>query len=70
MGIAAGGVPRAEDAFRRVFLGAMNWMGGVGLRPEAVRLSREATGGARRGTVTGNRVPGAGGPRRGAARQW
>jgi ABC-type Fe3+/spermidine/putrescine transport system ATPase subunit len=25
------------------FLGAMNWIGGVGLRPEAIRISREQT---------------------------
>src|SRR6202050_4878922 len=36
------------------FLGVMNWMGAVGLRPEAVRISHEATAGSRRGTVTGS----------------
>jgi ABC-type Fe3+/spermidine/putrescine transport system ATPase subunit len=41
------------------FLGVMNWIGGVGLRPEAVRISREADGTslnaqARQGTVVGS----------------
>ena len=36
------------------FLGAMNWIDGVGVRPEAIRVSRiEPQGcGSRRGTVT------------------
>jgi ABC-type Fe3+/spermidine/putrescine transport system ATPase subunit len=36
------------------FLGVMNWIGGVGLRPEAVRLSREPGTGLRTGTVVGS----------------
>ena len=35
------------------FLGAMNWIDGVGLRPEALRLSRHAADGSRRAIVTG-----------------
>ncbi len=30
-----------QTRFVADFLGAMNWMGGVGLRPEAIRISRE-----------------------------
>ncbi|HEX5432292.1 MAG TPA: TOBE domain-containing protein, partial [Bryobacteraceae bacterium] len=32
---------RPKTRFVASFLGAMNWIGGVGLRPEAIRLSRE-----------------------------
>lgn len=36
------------------FLGVMNWIGGVGLRPEAIRLSHEPGAASRRGTVVGS----------------
>jgi ABC-type Fe3+/spermidine/putrescine transport system ATPase subunit len=36
--------------FVALFMGSMNWIGGVGVRPEAVRLSREG----RKATITGS----------------
>jgi ABC-type Fe3+/spermidine/putrescine transport system ATPase subunit len=45
---------RPKTRFVASFLGVMNWIGGIGLRPEAIRIAREATGGSRRGTVTGS----------------
>jgi ABC-type Fe3+/spermidine/putrescine transport system ATPase subunit len=42
--------PRTK--FVASFLGAMNWIDGIGVRPEATRISRETPGnGARRGVV-------------------
>ena len=50
-----------EEVYRRPktrlvasFLGAMNWIDGVGLRPEAVRISREAREGSRAAVVKGS----------------
>jgi spermidine/putrescine transport system ATP-binding protein len=45
---------RPRTKFAASFLGAMNWVDGIGVRPEATRISRQApTGaGARRGVVT------------------
>ena len=40
---------RPKTRFAASFLGAMNWIGGVGLRPEALRISRETGEGFRRG---------------------
>jgi len=50
---------RPKTRFVASFLGAMNWIGGVGLRPEvlhieALRVSREAGSNKRRGVVTGS----------------
>jgi ABC-type Fe3+/spermidine/putrescine transport system ATPase subunit len=45
---------RPRTRFVASFLGAMNWIGGVGLRPEALRITREAGPGSRRGIITGN----------------
>jgi spermidine/putrescine transport system ATP-binding protein len=45
---------RPKTRFVASFLGAMNWIGGVGLRPEAVRVSREAAADRRRGVVVGS----------------
>ncbi len=45
---------RPKTRFVASFLGAMNWIGGIGLRPEALRISREVIGFSRRGTVTGS----------------
>jgi ABC-type Fe3+/spermidine/putrescine transport system ATPase subunit len=42
-----------KTRFVASFLGAMNWIGVIGLRPEALRISHEAVGLSRRGTVTG-----------------
>lgn len=36
------------------FLGTMNWIGNIGLRPEAVRISQESTATSRRATVGGS----------------
>lgn len=44
---------RPATRFVASFLGAMNWIGGVGLRPEALRLSRHPAHGSRRAIVTG-----------------
>jgi spermidine/putrescine transport system ATP-binding protein len=44
---------RPATRFVASFLGAMNWIDGVGLRPEALRLSRQAADGSRRAIVTG-----------------
>ena len=43
---------RPRTRFVASFLGAMNWIGGVGLRPESLRISREANGGSRAAAVT------------------
>ena len=53
-GHAAGIYRRPKTRFVASFLGAMNWIGGVGLRPEALRISREATGG--RASRSGDRA--------------
>jgi spermidine/putrescine transport system ATP-binding protein len=45
---------RPKTRFVASFLGAMNWIGGVGLRPEALRISREAGVGSRCATVIGS----------------
>jgi ABC-type Fe3+/spermidine/putrescine transport system ATPase subunit len=45
---------RPKTRFVANFLGVMNWIGGVGLRPEAVRIAREASGGSSRAVVTGS----------------
>ena len=48
-----GGDPRKELSLRRRslfvadFLGAVNWIEGIGIRPEATRLTRDAEEGAR-----------------------
>ncbi|MBV8843286.1 MAG: ABC transporter ATP-binding protein [Bryobacterales bacterium] len=44
---------RPATRFVASFLGTMNWIGGVGLRPEALRMTREAAVNSRRGVVTG-----------------
>ena len=44
---------RPATRFVASFLGAMNWIGGIGLRPEALRISREPENGSRPATVTG-----------------
>jgi ABC-type Fe3+/spermidine/putrescine transport system ATPase subunit len=43
---------RPRTRFVASFLGAMNWIGGVGLRPESLRLAREPNGRSRRAEVT------------------
>jgi ABC-type Fe3+/spermidine/putrescine transport system ATPase subunit len=44
---------RPKTKFVASFLGAMNWIGPFGVRPECTRISRESKGnGARRGVVT------------------
>ena len=44
---------RPQTKFVASFLGAMNWIGGIGIRPEATRIARECPGnGARRAVVT------------------
>jgi ABC-type Fe3+/spermidine/putrescine transport system ATPase subunit len=43
---------RPATRFIASFLGTMNWIEGIGLRPEALRLTREATASSRRGVVT------------------
>jgi spermidine/putrescine transport system ATP-binding protein len=43
---------RPDTKFVASFLGAMNWLDGMGVRPECTRISREPENGARRGTVT------------------
>jgi spermidine/putrescine transport system ATP-binding protein len=44
---------RPKTKFVASFLGAMNWIDGVGVRPECTRISRESQNGlARRGVVT------------------
>jgi ABC-type Fe3+/spermidine/putrescine transport system ATPase subunit len=45
---------RPKTRFVASFLGAMNWIGGVGLRPEALRVSREAASNKCRGVVAGS----------------
>jgi ABC-type Fe3+/spermidine/putrescine transport system ATPase subunit len=45
---------RPKTRFVASFLGAMNWIGGVGLRPEALRISRQADASGRRGVVVGS----------------
>jgi ABC-type Fe3+/spermidine/putrescine transport system ATPase subunit len=44
---------RPKTRFVASFLGAMNWIGGIGLRPEALRISHQASALSRRATVTG-----------------
>lgn len=44
---------RPATRFVAGFLGTMNWIDGVGLRPESVRLSREPSAGSRCAVVTG-----------------
>jgi spermidine/putrescine transport system ATP-binding protein len=44
---------RPMTRFVASFLGIMNWIDGVGLRPESISLSREISGGSRPGVVTG-----------------
>jgi len=44
---------RPATRFVASFLGNMNWIDGVGLRPESLRLSREPASGSRRAVVTG-----------------
>ena len=44
---------RPATRFVASFLGAMNWIDGIGLRPEALRLSRQAANGSRPATITG-----------------
>jgi spermidine/putrescine transport system ATP-binding protein len=58
----AGAVEQAgtpEEVYRKPatrfvasFLGMMNWIDGIGLRPESVRLSREPVAGSRAAVVT------------------
>jgi ABC-type Fe3+/spermidine/putrescine transport system ATPase subunit len=43
---------RPETRFVAAFLGAMNWIDGIGVRPEATRISRDPSNGARRATVS------------------
>ena len=44
---------RPATKFVASFLGAMNWIDGIGVRPEATRIARETPGnGARRGVVS------------------
>jgi ABC-type proline/glycine betaine transport system ATPase subunit len=44
---------RPATRFVASFLGAMNWIDGIGVRPEATRMARESPGnGARRAIVT------------------
>jgi ABC-type Fe3+/spermidine/putrescine transport system ATPase subunit len=43
---------RPRTKFVASFLGAMNWIGGAGVRPEAMRISRDPENGSRRGVVT------------------
>jgi spermidine/putrescine transport system ATP-binding protein len=45
---------RPKTRFVASFLGAMNWIDGVGLRPEALRISREEAANRRRGVVLGS----------------
>ena len=45
---------RPRTRFVASFLGEMNWIGGVGLRPEALRISREAGAGSRCAIVKGS----------------
>jgi ABC-type Fe3+/spermidine/putrescine transport system ATPase subunit len=45
---------RPKTRFVASFLGAMNWIGGVGLRPEALRIAREARTGSRKAVVSGS----------------
>jgi ABC-type Fe3+/spermidine/putrescine transport system ATPase subunit len=60
-GIEQAGTPRdvylrPSTPFVAGFLGAVNWIGGVGLRPEVTRLSRQHVNGGRSvpGTVIGS----------------
>jgi len=43
---------RPRTKFVASFLGAMNWIGEIGVRPECLRVRREPAGGSRRGRVT------------------
>jgi ABC-type Fe3+/spermidine/putrescine transport system ATPase subunit len=47
---------RPRTRFVASFVGAMNWIGGIGVRPEATRISRQAPAGAasHEGTVSGS----------------
>ena len=44
---------RPATRFVASFLGVMNWIDGIGLRPEALRLSHQAANGSRSATITG-----------------
>ena len=44
---------RPATRFVASFLGVMNWIDGIGLRPEALRLSHQAANGSRPATITG-----------------
>jgi len=44
---------RPATRFVASFLGAMNWIDGIGLRPEALRVSRERENGSHSAVVTG-----------------
>jgi spermidine/putrescine transport system ATP-binding protein len=43
---------KPRSRFVASFLGAMNWLDGVGIRPECVRLSRDSAPEKHRGTIT------------------
>jgi ABC-type Fe3+/spermidine/putrescine transport system ATPase subunit len=43
---------RPATRFVASFLGSVNWIDGVGLRPESTAISRTEVAGGRRGTVT------------------
>src|SRR5258707_7869596 len=49
---------RPRTRFVASFLGAMNWIDGIGMRPESTRISRDAQPGSRRATVTGTQFLG------------
>jgi ABC-type Fe3+/spermidine/putrescine transport system ATPase subunit len=43
---------RPATRFVAAFLGAMNWINGIGVRPESTRISREPSNGSRRACVS------------------
>lgn len=43
---------RPETRFVASFLGTMNWISGIGVRPECTRVSREPAAGARRAVIS------------------
>jgi ABC-type Fe3+/spermidine/putrescine transport system ATPase subunit len=45
---------RPRTRFTAGFLGEVNWIGGVGVRPEAIRVERAGAGSGRAATVTGS----------------
>jgi ABC-type Fe3+/spermidine/putrescine transport system ATPase subunit len=45
---------RPSTRFTAGFLGDVNWIGGVGVRPEAIRVGRAGASGGRAATVTGS----------------